>query len=133
MSNVPAKNSPAVKAVPKAVKTPRKPKAPAMPLPMKFELLNFVKNADPSIPDSTLAQLAGQHIGRVVQQQTVSEYRKQFGIANVRKLSANQLAAYVEVLKDQLRLAGVVPAERPQEAANQSQAPAGAAQGQQAA
>lgn len=130
MSTPQAKQAPKtspVKAVSTAPKAPRKPKAPALPLAQKFQLMEFVKTADASIPDATLAHMASELVGRVVAQQTISNYRTEFGIANVRKPNSAQLSAYVELLKDQLRAAGIEPAEAPvaaavEKAQNQAQA-----------
>jgi hypothetical protein len=77
----------------------------------RFELMASVKAADPSTPDAVLAQQASEQFGRPIQQQTIAEYRKQFGIASVRKPSPTSLALYVSILKAALVSHGIeVPA-----------------------
>lgn len=101
----------AVNAVPVAVENaPRAARKPSMNLLQRFTLMEFVKNADPSTPDSALAIMATTTLGREVLQATVSAYRNSFGLSSVRKPTAGQLVAYTQVLRGQLLAAGIEPA-----------------------
>jgi len=91
-------------AVPKA---PRKPRVAAITMAQRFELMTMVKEADTALPDAALAVAVSAKLGRVVSQQTVSEYRRQFGLPVVHKPTSAQLMDYVEVLKAALVKAGL--------------------------
>lgn len=103
-------------------KAPRKPKVAALSMPQRFALMQMVKEASPTEPDSALAARASAHFGRAIQQQTVAEYRKQFGLASVRKPSPAALAAYVELLKERMGEHGIEVPAMPQQAADEPQA-----------
>jgi hypothetical protein len=94
-------------------KPSRAPKRPPLSLLLKCELLMFVKESDKSIPDVDLAKLASIKVGRAVLPATIADYRKQIGIANVRRPNAAQLSAHIEMLKAQVRSLGQEPVEAP--------------------
>lgn len=96
-----------------APKTERKPKAKPLPLAQRFELMQFVKEADASMPDSTLASTASEKFGRTISPATITEYRKQFGLASVKKPTAGQLATYIDLLKVQIVGLGATPVPFP--------------------
>jgi transposase len=96
-----ASSAPAVK------KAPRKPKQPSLSLAQKFELLSFVKAADPTATDSAVAEAASVHFGRKVLKVSVAQYRKEFGIASVPNAKPAQVLAYVETLKALLTANGI--------------------------
>jgi hypothetical protein len=89
------KPKPVLNAVPK----PKRAKMPALPLAKRYEIMALVKNADITTPDSTLAAQASVLVGRQVQQQTISGYRKQFGIATVRKPGVRALQMRIALLE----------------------------------
>ena len=90
-----------------AAKKARKPKQPGLTLAQKFDLLQFVKTADPSATDSAVAESASQWIGRKVLKVSVAQYRKEFGIASVPNAKPAQVLAYVETLKALLTANGI--------------------------
>jgi hypothetical protein len=105
--------TPAAKPAAQASATPapkkkRKPKGPSMTMAQKFEVMSMVKEADRNLPDATLAQIIGKKIGRKPSTQTVSDYRRKFGIPNVRKPSIS--LPYVAAMEAKLRELGVEPA-----------------------
>ena len=89
------KPKPVLNAVPKA----KRVKTPTLPLAKRYEIMALVKNADLTTPDSTLAAQASLIAGRTVQQQTISGYRKQFGIPSVRKPGVKSLQARIAMLE----------------------------------
>ena len=93
---------PATGAAPAQPKKPRKPKAPSMTMAEKFELLSFVKSADPTMPDARVADLATERFGRKVLTKSVTDYRKEFGIASVPRPTVAQLEARVAELEAKL-------------------------------
>jgi tRNA U34 5-methylaminomethyl-2-thiouridine-forming methyltransferase MnmC len=102
MSNAKLKTAISVKPVkpaPTLVPRAKRAKAPTLPLAVRYELMALVKNADRSTPDATLASQASQIAGRQVQQQTISGYRKQFGIPSVRKPGVKSLQARIAMLE----------------------------------
>ena len=90
-----------------AAKKARKPKQPGLAMAQKFDLLQFVKTADPSATDSAVAESASQWIGRKVLKVSVAQYRKEFGIASVPNAKPAQVLAYVETLKALLTANGI--------------------------
>ena len=98
----------AIAAVPKSTK----PRVKPMSMAQKFEFMKMVKDASPSASDASLAVLATTHFGRKVNQQTVAGYRKEFGLATVRKPTSSQLEAHIQALSAQLVDAGMVPVDR---------------------
>lgn len=129
MSTKQAAKSPAIKAVTneasqqggsvQATKRPRKPKVAPLSLAQRFDLMGMVKGASPTEPDSALAARASAHFGRAIQQQTIADYRKSFGLASVRKPSPKTLAIYVETLKGILAANGIEVPPVPQETAEE--------------
>ena len=95
------------------VKAERKVKAKPLPMAQRFELMAFVKSADASMPDSTLASTASEKFGRTISPVTITEYRKQFGIASVKKPTAAHLATYIGLLKVQIVGLGAQPVPFP--------------------
>ena len=87
---------PAATAAPKAA---RKPRSPSLTMAQKFDLLAFIKLSDPTLPDATLAAEASAKFGHAVTAQSVAGYRKQFGMASVKKPSAADLLAENAALK----------------------------------
>jgi len=101
MSN--AKAKPAAKLIAKPIATlvpkGKRSKLPTLPLALRFEVMTLVKNASADTPDATLAAQASTLVGRTVQQQTIAGYRKQFGIASVRKPGVKALHARIALLE----------------------------------
>ena len=87
------------KATPTLVPKQRKAKIPTLPLAVRFEIMNLVKTADRTTPDATLTAMATAIAGRPVPQQTISAYRKQFGIPSVRKPGVKSLQARITMLE----------------------------------
>ncbi len=104
-----------------AVKKVRKAKVAPLALAQRFELMGMVKEASPTEPDSALAARASAQFGRAIQQQTIADYRKSFGLASVRKPSPKTLAIYVETLKGILAANGIEVPPVPQETAEEPQ------------
>jgi hypothetical protein len=103
------------KPVPAAKKPKSAPRFPAMTLAQKFDLMTEIKSADATKSDAALASELSTKFSRPVMQVTVAEYRKQFGLASVRKPSAAALEAHVAALKAQLANAGILPVSVPAE------------------
>lgn len=107
------------KTVEKTVKPkaePRAPRAPQMTIAQKFEVMNMVKSAPASMPDATLAAAISHQLGRQIQQQTVANYRKEFGLQSVRKPSAQALQAHIDALRAQVISMGGTPCDPPAQA-----------------
>lgn len=103
----------ATNAATPATKPERKAKAKPLPLAARFELMQSVKDADPTLPDAVLADALSVKFARTVAPATVTEYRKQFGLASVKKPTAAQLATYIDMLKVQIAGLGAVPVPFP--------------------
>ena len=79
-----------------------KPKAdrkPSMTAAQKFEAMSMVKSAPTDEPDLRLAERIGRTLGREVGAQTVSEYRKSFGLPSVRMPTVPELEATIADLR----------------------------------
>jgi hypothetical protein len=88
----------------------------------KFQVMTLVQNPENlHIPDVTLAERASELLGRKVQAQSITDYRKQFGLPSVKKpagaelnnrlLHADEPVArqekYIKVLIEQLQVHNV--------------------------
>lgn len=80
----------------------KKPRKPSLTMSEKFELMSFIKSADQKTPDRVVAAEAASKIGRSVNAQTVTNYRKQFGIAPVQVPTRAQLEARLKELEEKL-------------------------------
>jgi hypothetical protein len=100
----------------KALKTPKVPKTAKgavktrMSMKERFDLMQFIKDADPATPDATLAAEASVGLGRPVAQITVRSYRENFGLASVPKPRAGNLFKRIAQLEQAiLALGGKIP------------------------
>lgn len=93
------------------VKKPRKPKTPGMSMGMKFEVMQAIRNADPSSPDATVAAALSAAHGREISAQQVGKYRADMGLARVRKQTAAELMSELAASKARIKdlEAGAVP------------------------
>jgi len=89
-------------ATPAAPKAPRKPNIAALSTAQKFELLSMVKAASTTLPDATLADQLTAHFGRPVLTNSVTKYRKEFGLASVGKPKVEDLLKQIDALVAQV-------------------------------
>lgn len=83
---------------------------PAFSLKQKFDLISFIKEADPKTPDVALADQASLRFNRKILVATVRDYRKQFDIKSVPTPTVSQLMLYIDFLGVTIRaLGGEVP------------------------
>lgn len=81
---------------------PTKTKTKPMNMADKFALMDFIRSGDATLPDRMLAERASQRFGRAVNPQTVTNYRKEFGIASVAMPTREELHARIAELEAQV-------------------------------
>ena len=79
------------------------PRAPSMTMAQRFDLMAYIKAAPKTTPDRTLAARATEHLGHPVSPQTVTNYRKEFGIPSVGMPSREDLQARVDVQAERIQ------------------------------
>lgn len=82
--------------------TPKKERAAAMTTAQRFELMAFVKSASATTPDRTLAAVASDRFGRPISPQTITNYRKEFGIKSVNMPTREELQMQVETQAERI-------------------------------
>ncbi len=82
--------------------TPKKERIAPMSTAQRFELMTFVKNANPRTPDRSLAAAASELFDRDISPQTITGYRKEFGIPSVAMPTRDELQAQVDAQADRI-------------------------------
>jgi hypothetical protein len=80
------------------------PRAPSMTMAQRFELMAYIKDAPKTTPDRTLAARATENLGHPVSPQTVTNYRKEFGIPSVGMPTREALQEQVDTQADRIQM-----------------------------